>query len=67
MYMIEEKVKPSNEVLLHKNLNPENNNYTEDNSIERNTYTKADKFYYKPHLRNIFYRFKGKHIFPDRG
>lgn len=55
------------EILLNEDLNPENSKYRTDSLIERNTYNKEYKSHYKIHLRDIFYKFRGKHIFPDRG
>jgi len=64
--MIEEKV-ASGEDFLDEDTNIENTKYRVDSLTERNNYNKEYKSHYKIHLREIFYKFRGRHIFPDRG
>mgnify|MGYP006943059183 CR=1 FL=1 len=53
----------------------EETNYCSSNALEESNYSskteeKEDKRYSlknKIHLRDIFYKFKGRHLFPDRG
>lgn len=65
--MIEEKVELGDDISLNKNLNPENSKYKVDGLIEGDNYNRENKFHYKIHIREIFYKFRGKHLFPDRG
>jgi hypothetical protein len=53
----------------------EETNYCSSNALEEGNYSskqeeKEDKKYSlrnKVHIREIFYRFRGRHFFPDRG
>ncbi len=53
----------------------EDMDYYPSNALNEGNYSskteeKEDKKYFlknKLHIRDIFYRFRGKHIFPDRG
>lgn len=53
----------------------EETNYCSSNALEEGNYSskqeeKEDKKYFlrnKVHIREIFYRFRGRHFFPDRG
>ncbi len=64
--MIERKVDTDENVLID-NSDSKENNYRMSDFLERNACNENYKNHYKIHLRDLFYRFKGKHIFPDRG
>ncbi len=64
--MIEDKIELGDDILA-EDSNFQNNKYNLDSEVERNNYNKENKPYYKIHLREIFYKFRGRHIFPDRG
>ena len=64
--MIEEKF-DSEEVILINNSYLEDKRYNIKGNRVLNNNTKNYYTYYRVHLREIFYRFSGRHLFPDRG
>lgn len=64
--MIEEKVDSKENIPLDNSV-LDKMHYTSSITVELNNPGKEYSKYHKIHLRDIFYKLRGKHIFPDRG
>lgn len=64
--MIEEKVDSEENISLDNSV-LDKMYYPSNIAVDLNNPSKEYSKYHKIHIREIFYKFRGKHIFPDRG